>query len=306
MSLVARPPSVPGAAAGPPSPGPRGVTPGARLPAEAGIGLRFGHYREVLAEGPPLRWVEVHSENFFDGGAAPAMLRRVAAAYPLSLHGVGLGLGSSARPDRGHLRSLRRLVSAVEPAVVSEHLCFNRGVGRQVNDLLPVPYVLAAVPAIAANVAEAQDAVGHRLLIENISRYVSFPAEDMNEGDFLAELVRRTGCGILLDVNNLYVNQVNLGTDVEAVLAALPPEAIGEIHLAGHLEMDGCLVDTHSRPVAEEVWSLYEAVLQRFGPRPTLIEWDADLPALGVLLGEAEKAQRLLDASTPRAPGGAA
>ena len=195
------------------------------------------------------------------------MLRRLAASYPVSLHGVGMGLGSALRPDRTHLRSLRRLVSAVQPFVVSEHLCFNRSGAGQVNDLLPVPYVYDAVEMMAANVAEVQDAIGRRILIENISSYVSFPADEMNEGEFLAELVRRTGCGVLLDVNNLYVNQINLGTDVEAVLAALPGEAIGEIHLAGHLDRDGCLVDTHNRPVHDAVWTLYEAVLRRFGPR---------------------------------------
>lgn len=271
------------------------MTPGALLPMRSGIGLRGAHYREVLAGGVPLGWVEVHSENFFGGGPASAMLRRVADAYPLSLHGVGLGLGSALRPDRAHLRSLRRLVDAVQPALVSEHLSFNRNAGRHVSDLLPIPHVFAALDTIAANVAEAQNAIGRRILLENISSYVTFPAEEMNEGEFLAELVRRTGCGILLDVNNLYVNQVNLGTDVEAVLLALPGEAIFEIHLAGHLDLDGCLVDTHNQLVAAEVWSLYASVLRRFGPRPTLIEWDADIPPLTVLMGEAEKAQRLME-----------
>ena len=268
--------------------------PPTRLPIRAGIGLRAPHYQEVLQQQPALGWVEVHSENFFDGGQPLAMLRRVAEHYPLSLHGVGLGLGSPERPEASHLASLKRLVDAVEPAAVSEHLCLNHSAQRFVNDLLPLPYTRAALDAVSAHVAEAQDVLGRTILLENLSSYVEFPGNEMHEGEFLAELVKRTGCGILLDLNNLYVNQVNLGTDVAAVIAALPPDAIGEIHLAGYSEREGILVDTHSRPVYPAVWQLYRDTMARLGPRPTLIEWDIDIPPLDVLCGEADKAQVIL------------
>lgn len=266
------------------------------LPCRAGIGLRHPHYRQVLDTLPELGWVELHSENFFDGGMPWAMLQRVAEHWPLSLHGVGLGLGSACRPAPEHLASLARLVRAFNPAAVSEHLSFNHAGGRYANDLLPIPYTRAALVAVAANVAEAQDALGRPLLIENLSSYLEYPGNEMNEGEFLAELVARTGCGVLLDVNNLYVNVVNLGVDADAVLAALPPHAVAEYHLAGYSQRDGLLVDTHSQPVHDGVWTLFDAVLRRFGPRPTLIEWDIDVPPLATLLAEADKAQRRLDA----------
>lgn len=268
--------------------------PPTRLPTRAGIGLRAPHYQQVLHQQPELGWVEVHSENFFDGGMPLAMLQRVAERYPLSLHGVGLGLGSPERPEANHLASLKRLVDAVEPAAVSEHLCLNHSATRFVNDLLPLPYTREALDAVSAHVAETQDTLGRPILLENLSSYVGYPGNEMHEGEFLAELVRRTGCGILLDLNNLYVNQINLGTDVAAVIAALPAEAIGEIHLAGYSERDGMLVDTHSRPVYPAVWQLYRDTLARLGPRPTLIEWDIDIPPLDVLCGEAATAQAIL------------
>ena len=264
------------------------------LPAVAGIGLRAPHYRQVLDTLPPLGWVEVHSENFFDGGMPLAMLQRVAEHYPLSLHGVGLGLGSLVRPDGEHLAALKRLVDAIQPAAVSEHLSFNHSAQRYVNDLLPIPYTRAALEVIASHVAETQDALGRCILLENLSSYVEYPGNEMNEGEFLAELVTRTGCGLLLDVNNIYVNGINLGTDVQAVLAALPAEAIGEIHLAGYSERDGMLVDTHSQPVHPGVWQLYGQVIKQLGPRPTLIEWDLDIPPLDTLQAEAAKADTIL------------
>lgn len=264
------------------------------LPAVAGIGLRAPHYRQVLDTLPPLGWVEVHSENFFDGGMPLAMLQRVAAHYPLSLHGVGLGLGSLVRPDGEHLAALKRLVDAIDPPAVSEHLSFNHSAQRYVNDLLPIPYTRAALDIITSHVMETQDALGRRILLENLSSYVEYPGNEMNEGEFLAELVARSGCGLLLDVNNLYVNGVNLGTDVQAVLAALPAAAIGEIHLAGYSERDGMLVDTHSQPVHPGVWQLYTQVIAQLGPRPTLIEWDLDIPPLDTLQAEAAKADAIL------------
>ena len=271
------------------------------LPVCAGIGLRQPHYRQVLETLPVLGWIELHCENFFDGGQPLAMLQTLAANYPLSLHGVGLGLGSAACPDPQHLASLQRLLAQVPAAAVSEHLSFNHDAGyRFANDLLPIPYTRAMLAQVAANVTEVQDAIGRPLLLENLSSYLQFPGNEMSEAEFLAELVQRTGCGILLDVNNLYVNHINLGLDVDAFLDALPAAAIGEIHLAGHSERrfdDGSrlLVDTHSRPVAPAVWQLYRAVIARIGPRPTLIEWDSDMPPLDTLQAEAATAQHILD-----------
>ncbi|MFC3533337.1 DUF692 domain-containing protein [Vogesella facilis] len=270
------------------------------LPVCAGIGLRHPHYRQVLEHRPALGWLELHSENFLSGGQPLAMLQTLAEHYPLSLHGVGLGLGSAAPPDRAQLAALRRLLAAVPAAAVSEHLaCNHDAAGRYVNDLLPLAYTADMLDVVAANVQQAQDAIGRPLLLENLSAYLQYPGNEMSEAEFLAELVRRTGCGLLLDVNNLYVNQQNLGTDVAAFLAALPAEAIAEIHLAGHSTRrfdDGStlLVDTHSQPVPAPVWALYRQVITRFGPRPTLIEWDIDIPPLDTLQAEAAAAQRIL------------
>lgn len=269
----------------------------AALPDQAGIGLRGPHHRAVLEQPQPdIAWVEVHSENFFDGGAPLAFLHQVAECYPVSLHGVGLGLGSCERPCPAHLASLKRLCQAIAPAQVSEHLSFNHaGGGHYVNDLLPIPYTEKMLGLVTTHVQEVQDTLGRTVCLENLSSYLAYPANEMNEGQFLAELCRRTDCTLLLDVNNLYVNHVNLGVDVDAFLSALPPAAIRELHLAGYSERNGMLIDTHDHPVHEPVWELYRKVLARFGKRPTLVEWDAELPELPVLLQEAAKAQKLLD-----------
>ncbi len=266
------------------------------LPCSAGIGLRAPHYREVLQNLPALGWVEVHSENFFGGGAALRTLLMVREHYPVSLHGIGLGLASPDALDTRHLRALRRLCDAVQPASVSEHLCWNTVAGKVINDLLPFPYTQDALTHVAARVQQVQETLGRRILIENLSYYLAFSSSEMREEEFLSELVARTGCGILFDVNNLFVNVVNLGTDAEAFIHGIPREAVGEYHLAGPSLIDGCLVDTHSAQVFDEVWSLYEAALHHIGKRPTLIEWDVDIPALSVLQGEAQKAQQRMDA----------
>ncbi len=265
-------------------------------PLNAGIGLRAPHTREFLARRPKVGWVEVHSENFFGGGAPLATLLQVREHYPVSLHGVGMGLASADALDPGHLNALRRLCDAVEPAAVSEHLCWNRSHGVVFNDLLPFPYTRAALDHVAARVQQAQEALGRPLLLENLSSYLAFKRSEMTEGEFLAALARRTGCGLLVDLQNLHVNAVNLGTDVRAHLDALPAERVMEYHLAGASPQEGCLVDTHDAPVDEATWALYEAALERIGPRPTLIEWDQDLPHLPVLLAEARKAQHRLEA----------
>ncbi len=265
------------------------------LPCTAGIGLRAPHYREVLQDLPKLGWVEVHNENFFGGGAPLHTLLKVREHYPVSLHGVGMGLASSAPLSDEHLNALKSLCDAVQPAMVSEHLCWNAADGMVINDLLPFPYTTAALEHVACRVQQVQDRLGRQLLVENLSSYLSFTHSEMTEGEFIAELTRRTGCGILFDVENLYVNVRNLGVDAEAFIKAIPADAVKEYHLAGFSERDGCLVDTHDHPVYAEVWELYETALRHIGPRPTLIEWDSDIPALPVLMGEAAKAQRYLE-----------
>lgn len=265
------------------------------LPCIAGIGLRAPHYREVLQKLPKLGWVEVHSENFFGGGAPLRTLLKVREHYPVSLHGVGMGLASSAPLDQAHLSALRLLCDAVQPAAVSEHLCWNTASGMVINDLLPFPYTSDALSNVASRVEQVQEKLGRQLLVENLSSYLSFAHSEMSEGEFLAELTRRTGCGILFDVENLHVNARNLGVDAEAFIKAIPSGAVKEYHLAGYSVRDGCLVDTHDHPVYPEVWELFELALQHIGPRPTLIEWDSDIPALPVLIGEAAKAQQRLE-----------
>ena len=267
----------------------------AALPCIAGIGLRAPHYREVIQNLPSLGWVEVHSENFFGGGSPLHTLLKVREHYPVSLHGVGMGLASSAQLDQTHLFDLRRLCETVQPTAVSEHLCWNSAAGTVINDLLPFPYTQEALSTVTSRVEHVQEKLGRRLLVENLSSYLSFTSSEMSEGEFLSELARRTGCGILFDVNNLYVNSRNLGVDARAFIAALPTEAVQEYHLAGYSARDGCLVDTHDHPVYPEVWELYEFALQHIGPRPTLIEWDSDIPALPVLMSEAAKAQQRLE-----------
>lgn len=271
------------------------------LPLVSGIGLRAPHYREILQQLPEAGWVEVHSENFFGGGAPLHTLLKVREHYSVSLHGVGMGLASAQPLDLEHLSSLQRLCDAIQPAAVSEHLCWNTApevAGEPtmvINDLLPFPYTQEALANTASRIGQVQDKLGRQLLVENLSSYLSFSSSEMSEGEFLAELAQRTGCGILFDINNLYVNARNLNVDAEAFIKALPPAAVGEYHLAGYSERDGCLVDTHNNPVYPAVWDLYAMALRHIGPRPTLIEWDSDIPALPVLLAEAAQAQMRME-----------
>jgi uncharacterized protein (UPF0276 family) len=261
-----------------------------------GVGLRAAHYRDFLEGRPDAGWLEVHSENYFgEGGYDLHVLRRLRADYPVSLHGVGLALGSVVGEAAGHVARLARLADAIEPVFVSEHLCWGRAPGRHFNDLLPLPYTEEALALMAARVRELQDSLRRRVLVENVSAYLEFGASEMSEGEFLGELARRSGCGVLLDVNNLYVNQANHGGDALAAMDAIPAEAVAEIHLAGHFATDRCLIDTHGERVAEPVWALYAAALERFGPVPTLIEWDTDIPALEVLLAEARRAESAMN-----------
>ena len=267
---------------------------------KAGVGLRTPHYRAFLDGRPAVGFIEVHSENYLArAGWDWHVLGELRRDYPLSLHGVGLGLGSARGFSPSHLERVRALVEAVDPFLVSEHLSWGALADRQLDDLLPVTLDHAALALVSERVNRVQEAIKRRLLVENVSTYVRFRADAMSEAAFLAELARRTGCAILLDVNNLYVNQHNHGEDALAAIAALPRGSVGEIHLAGHLETPLALVDHHGAAVSDAVWELYRAALQRFGRVPTLVEWDADIPPLEVLLGEAAKADRIAGSYPP-------
>ena len=267
------------------------------LPNSAGIGLRAPHVSRVLAERPPVAWFEVHSENYFgDGGPALVALDRIRADYPLSLHGVGLSLGSTDPLDVGHLDKLKRLADRVRPARVSEHLCWSSVNGRHYNDLLPLPYTSEALDHVCARVGQVQDYLGREILVENVSCYLTFPESTIPEHEFVVAVATRTGCRLLVDVNNIYVNSRNHGIDADAYLAAISPAMVAEVHLAGFDASGPLLIDTHGAPVAPDVWALYGRALRRFGAVPTLIEWDTDIPEFDVLLREAGTAQSYLDA----------
>lgn len=262
----------------------------------AGIGLRAPHYADFAAARQPVGWLEVHSENYFGaGGYDLHVLERLRVDYPVSLHGVGLGLGSVLGWDEGHLGRLAELAARIEPHFVSEHLCWTSTGTSVLNDLLPLPFTGEALALVAERVQRVQDRLHRPILVENISAYVEFAASEMGEGQFLAELSRRTGCGVLLDVNNLYVNQANHGCDALATMRALDPGMVEEFHLAGHFVSEDGLIDTHGDRVAEPVWRLFDAALERFGPVPALVEWDSDIPPIAVLLEEAARASGLME-----------
>jgi uncharacterized protein (UPF0276 family) len=271
------------------------------LPARAGIGLRSPHVAEVLATRPALAWLEVHPENYLGGGPAVRALQAIRQDYPVSFHAVGLSVGTADGLDRRHLGRLKSLADRLEPALVSEHLAWSQVSGAYLNHLLPLPYTDEALAVVCRNVDEVQTTLGRRVLIENPSGYLRFTASTIPEAEFLAALVRRTGCGLLCDVNNVYVTTQNLGVDPVAYLAALPPDAVDEIHLAGHSvnDADGqlLLIDDHGSPVSPAVWALYEHALRRFGAVPTLVEWDTEVPTLEVLLQEARRAEARLQAT---------
>jgi len=265
-------------------------------PAGAGIGLRTPHVRQILDERPALPWLEVHSENYYvDGGPALATLDRIRVDYPLSLHGVGMSLGSTDPLDRAHLGKLARLIERTDPVFVSEHLCWSGVGGRALNDLLPLPYTEESLAHVCSRVSEVQDFLGRTILVENVSSYLAFADATIPEWEFVAAVARRAGCKLLCDVNNIYVNAVNHGFDAGTYLAAMPREAVAEIHLAGFEATATCLIDTHGAPVAPPVWALYRRAIALFGPVPTLIEWDTDIPPLATLINEAATAQAIMD-----------
>ena len=265
----------------------------------AGLGLKPQHYADALACAADGLWFEVHPENYMvEGGPRLAWLDAIRADHALSLHGVGLSLAADEAPDEAHLAALRRLVDRYQPFVVSEHLAWSTRRGVYAPDLLPFPRTRQALARIADNIGRMQDALARTVLIENPSLYMPLKGHELSETDFLAELVRTTGCGLLVDVNNVAVSAHNLGYAASAYLDGLPAAAIGEIHLAGHAADerlgDALLIDTHGAPVAEAVWALFERLVERIGPRPTLIERDENIPAFAELLAERDRAHAIL------------
>jgi uncharacterized protein (UPF0276 family) len=284
----------------------------AATPIATGIGWRHPHYSDLLESLPDLDFIEVHSENFFGaGGASLAVLQQARSHYAVSLHGVGLALGSASGIDPWHLDQLARLVERIEPVRISDHACFARGAstsGRDVHaaDLLPIPFNAAALSVMCANVQRVQDRLKRPLLVENLSAYISFNSADRTETTFLTELAARSGCGLLVDVNNIYVNALNerlAGSTADAALSCIqwldqiPPHAVGELHVAGHVNCGDVVIDDHGSRVSGEVWQIYRHAQQRFGGVPALVEWDTDIPPLAVLLGEAAKARAISNAN---------
>ncbi|MDT8998737.1 DUF692 domain-containing protein [Paucibacter sp. APW11] len=276
---------------------------------KVGIGWRQPHYAELMQQRPMLGFLEVHSENFFAaGGASRQVLRQAREHYALSLHGVGLSLGSAAGLDAWHLDQLAALVSDVDPVRVSDHASFARAAlpGANVihgNDLLPIAFNEASLAIMLRHVQQVQERLRRPLLVENLSAYIGWQGDTLAEPEFFNELTRRSGCSLLLDVNNLVVNALNEGDDEQtavqrcsAWMRAVRPGSVGEIHLAGYAQLDDIVIDDHGSRVHPPVWQVYRAALQRFGAVPSLIEWDTDVPALSVLLDEADKAAQLMDA----------
>jgi hypothetical protein len=279
----------------------------APIPAAAGVGLRFPHHDAVLDGTAKAAWFEIHPENYLGDGVAGEILDAVARDFPLSFHATGLSLGAADGVDPGHLGAIAELCRRFQPGLVSDHLSWSSSGGMFLPDLLPLPYTREALDIFAANIARVQEALGRPILIENPSVYLCFAHDEMGEGEFLAELVRHTGCGVLLDVNNVAVSAANLGEApgrrMQDMLAALPPAAIGEIHLAGHAVRalpDGgvVLIDDHGSRVTDAVWALYETVQRHIGPRPSLIEWDTAIPAFAILADEARIADGIMDAAS--------
>jgi uncharacterized protein (UPF0276 family) len=271
------------------------------LPARAGAGLKGEHVAEILETRPEVGFFEVHAENYMGAGGVPhRQLEAIRNEYPVSLHGVGLSIGAEGPLDKDHLKRLKVLNDRYEPGLFSEHLAWSTHDTTYYNDLLPVPYDDATLDRVCDHIDEVQDVMGRRMLLENPSTYIALDRSTMGELEFLKEVVRRTGCGLLLDVNNVHVSCVNHERPALDYIAEFPIDAVGELHLGGHApdtDDDGrpLLIDAHDREVDEAVWSLYETVLRKAGPLPTLIEWDNNVPAWPVLLGEAEAANRILD-----------
>src|SRR5271154_2010611 len=257
-----------------------------------GLGLRVDHYEAILADRPPVDWFEVLTENYLVPGGKPlSYLMRFRERYPLAMHGVSLSIGSTAPLDLEYLRQVKALAQRIEPAWVSDHLCWTGVAGRNMHDLLPLPYTEEALKSVVARVGEVQDALGRQILLENVSSYLSFHASEMSEWEFLREVAQRADCAILLDINNIYVSSINHGFDPLTYLQAMPKARIRQLHLAGHSDLGGHLIDTHDHPIVEPVWNLYRAALAHFGAVPTMIERDDNIPALCELVAELQTAR---------------
>ena len=271
------------------------------LPADVGVGYKPQHFPDIMRDAAPVKWLEVHAENYVgDGGRPLAQLRHLAKRFPISVHGVGLSIGGEGPLDAEHLGRLRHLVDWLKPASFSEHLAWSTHDTHFLNDLLPLPYDQPTLDRVCAHIDQVQTALGRRMLLENPSTYLAFADSTMSETDFLREIVARTDCGLLLDVNNVYVSCTNQQTDPVAYLADFPLQAVGEIHLGGHdTDHDEygapLLIDSHAAEVVDPVWRLYEHVLELAGPKPTLIEWDTDVPAWNVLASEARRATYIMN-----------
>lgn len=270
------------------------------IPAAAGIGLRHPHYQKVINDTPEVPWLEVHPENFFaDGGISTDILEKIRESYPLSIHGVGLSLGSADDISTTHLSQLKKIITRFEPGLVSEHVSWSHIDGVYMNDLLPLPLTEEALTNLVQHIEQTQDFLGRQILIENPSSYLAFHHSTIPEHEFMVEAAKRSGCGILLDINNIYVCQRNHAYDGKAYISHIPTEIIGEMHLAGHsitqIEGKELLIDTHGDYVCDEVWELYQHAIQHHGPIPSLIEWDTNIPAFDQLQQEAKKAQHILN-----------
>ena len=272
-----------------------------RLPAAPGVGYKAQHFDAVMAAPGPVKWLEIHAENYMGTGGRPiAQLRALAERFPISVHGVGLSIGAERGLDPDHLNRLKTLVNWVQPASFSEHLAWSTHDADFLNDLLPLPYTEATLARVSAHIDQVQQELGRQMLLENPSTYLAFAESDLAETEFLREIVRRTGCGLLLDVNNVFVSATNQQTDPRSYLADFPLESVGEIHLGGHDEQtdehgEPLLIDSHAAPVVDPVWTLYSETIAAAGPRPTLIEWDADVPDWPTLTAEATRAERVLE-----------
>lgn len=271
-----------------------------RLPNTVGVGYKPQHYMDIIQSTGPLGWLEIHAENYMGGGGRPiAQLRQLAEKFPFSVHGVGLSIGAEGDLDAGHLARIKHLCDWLNPASFSEHLAWSTHDSHFLNDLLPLPYTTKTLARVAAHIDQVQDTIGRQMLLENPSNYLAFSESDMDETAFLAEIVKRTGCGLLLDINNVFVSATNLQTSPQAYIDAFPLHAVGEMHLGGHDEDEDetgapLLIDSHGKAVVDPVWALLDYTLAKSGPKPLLIEWDNDVPDWPVLAAEVTRADAAL------------
>ena len=265
----------------------------------SGIGLRAPHQLALLEKRPKVAWVEVHSENYFgEGGKALHTLDQIRHDYPVSLHGVGLSLGSADELNWQHLKNLRELITRIRPCLISDHLSWSSINGHYLHDLLPLPRTHEAIDHVVSRIQQVQEYLKRQILIENISAYISFPYADFSEEEFISEIAKQSGCGVLLDVNNIYINSINFGFDANKYIQAIPTDLVQEIHLGGFtssiINQREVLIDTHNKPVVPAVWELFRETIFRLGNKPTIIEWDKDLPELDTLCLEAYRAEKIM------------